>query len=495
MLRIFKCECGPPRGRRPGKLSVHIATLALLLLVGCPQTGENNAGVAPSVGWMRAADGARPNVLLLTIDTFRHDHTGWTGRWKQSFTPNLDAFATEAARFSTATTPATATRPAIASLLTGLYPGTHSVRSNTTRLDGRYSLLPEALTSAGYDTAAFYGNSLIGPKGGFQKGVSVHQEFTGYLGSLDKKIADRGVEWLQERSGAGAPFFLWLHFMDPHGPYLSAPVAMRTSVPLHDELPRKELPVATGNYGNDIIPKYQKLAAGNGSALYRRRYRAEVAWTDRQIGRVLDELAAQGFADNTLVILTADHGESLGEHDAHFQHGWYVYEASANVPLALRLPGRIEGDRVFDENVSLVDLFPTLAAGLGLPDPPASEGRDLGPLLHGRDDANPPSFVISIHENNLIAVRDGRFKLVYTPRPAPGAKAPRDFDPAGWELFDLETDPGELRNAATQFPATYQRLQAQILDWQAAHTGASTPETAPVSRDLEDRLRQLGYVD
>jgi arylsulfatase A-like enzyme len=472
-----------------------LAALALLLLAACPQGGGDSASNAPVPGWMRAEDGARPNILLLTIDTLRHDHTGWTGRWKKSFTPHLDAFATEAARFSSATTPASATRPAVASLLTGLYPGTHPVRNNKTSLDGRHILLPEVLAAAGYDTVAFYGNSLLGPKGGFQKGVEVHEDFSGYLGSLDEKIADRGVEWLQKRPHGGEPFFLWLHFMDPHGPYFSAPVAMRAKVPLHDELPRRELSIGTGNYGNGVIPKYQKLAAGNGSALYRRRYRAEVAWMDLQIGRVLSGLAAAGFADNTLVIITADHGESLGEHDAYFQHGWYVYEPSVNVPLAFRLPGRIEGGRVVDANVSLVDLFPTLAAGLALPDAPSSEGRDLSRLLQGGRDANPPSFVVSIRENKLIAVRDGRFKLVHTPRPAEGSAAPRAFDPPGWRLFDLEADPGELHDVSAQFPAMRRRLQALILDWQAGHEGPSPPPEAPVDRKLEERLRQLGYID
>ncbi len=497
-----------------------------------PDTGANPAAPDPlpsstslmKPGWMRDATGVRPNLLLITIDTLRADHVGWSERWPQSFTPNLDAFGRHSTIFLNASSAATATRPAVASLLTGLYPGRHPVRENRDRLDASALSLGELLAEAGYLSALFSGNGLIDHDGGFAQGVPTVENFARYLGSSDTRIADRAIEWLKARPANGQPFFLWLHFMDPHGPYFSAPLAARKQVPFDDGLPDHDLPVAKGNYGRHVIPKYQMLQVPRTASAYRRRYRAEVRHTDAQIGRVLAEIDRDGLRDGTLVVLTADHGEALGEHDTFFQHGWLVHEPAARVPLALRLPGRVPEGKRIDQPVSLVDLFPTLVGGLDLdvavdtvaptvdassarhrpsggtsprgPSLPA-EGRDLAPLLGGTRLPTAPVFVASARANRLVAVREGRFKLVHTPAVSRDVYRQGPVDPPGWTLFDLEKDPGELHDLANQEPRVTERLRGMIDDWEATHLPHTKQPTTSPSTDpvLEERLRKLGYTD
>ncbi len=446
---------------------------------------------------MREPSGARPNILLITIDTLRADHLGWSGRWSRSFTPNLDAFGRESTVFDHATAAATATRPSIASLLTGLYPGRHPVRENHDRLGEDAVPLGEVLASAGYASALFSGNGLIGREGGFADGIDTTRGFERYLGSADREIADHALTWLSKHTSGKPPFFLWLHFMDPHGPYLSAPPEIRREVPFTDGLPERELPTSDRDYGRNVIPKYQKLLGPPRASTYRRRYRAEVRHTDVQVGRVLDALAAAGADRDTLVIVTADHGEGLGEHTAFFQHGWLVHEPGAHVPLALRLPGRIPAGRRIEEPSSLVDVLPTLLHGLDLPAAARLEGRDLSPLLAGDRLPPTPLFIASAKKNRLVAVRAGRFKLVHTPAVPAVVRQHGPVDPPGWQLFDLAQDPGELHDIARERPDVTARLRKLIETWEATHGAAVRAAPTPATSDekLERRLRQLGYAE
>ncbi|MBM4265432.1 MAG: sulfatase [Deltaproteobacteria bacterium] len=479
------------------------AALALALLLAPPPlapTGaasERPAAERPALGWLRLEDGDRPNVLLITVDTLRADHVGRSARFPESFTPKLDALAKDSTVFRDASTTATATRPAIASLLTGLYPGRHPVRNNQDKVDDSAFLLTEGLARAGYTTASFYGNEVIGEKSGLQQGVATKDGFARYFGSSDEAIATRAIDWLRGRGRDDAPFFLWLHMMDPHGPYFSAPASAREQVPRDDGLPGKKLEAAKGNYGLGVLPRYQLLRSARDAKTYRWRYRAEVRWTDEQIGRVLAALDEMDLRGTTLVIVTADHGESLGEHEAYFQHGWNVFQPSAHVPLLFRQPGRIEAGRTIDTPVSLVDVLPTLQHGLALAPIPGVEGRDLSPLLHGAKDTGAPVFVLSACPNELVAVREGKLKLVHTPLPSRKAGRKWPFEPPGWRLYDLEKDSGELRDVSSERPEDRKRLRSLVRAWRKEHgSERATPRSPkPLDPGDEERLRQLGYID
>lgn len=475
-------------GRPSFQLAAGILATAVALSIAWAETPNRPE-------WLVRPEGRRPSILLITIDTLRADHLGWSHGAQKSITPNLDRFTQEAAVFDVATTPATATRPAIASLLTGKYPGRHTVVHNQGQLGDDDVLFPELLGEAGYENLFLYGNDLLAPDSGLTQGIQSTEGHSRYMGSADEPMASRAIEWLSAREKSPThPFFLWLHLMDPHGPYFSAPESVRDHVPRRDGLQNQVLDVADGNYARGKIPKYQRLRETLDTETYRWRYRAEIHHTDRQIGRVLEALDDLGFGKTSIVVVTADHGESLGEHDRYFQHGWDVYDPSARVPLAIRLPGIVPVGRI-EQPVSLVDIPPTLLRGLGLDAPPGIEGVDLAPLILGRPTEARPVFTRSACPNDLVSVRLGDFKLIHTP--------PREstdgwsFETPGWQLVSLSDDPEELRDASTREPRMRAHLEGLVLRWEQEHQLAERrPIPAPPTDEaLRRQLELLGYID
>lgn len=329
-----------------------------------------------------------PNVVLVTIDTLRADHVGCYGGGPGA-TPALDALAAEGLRFSNAISPVPLTRPAHASLLTGLYPPEHGVRDNLPgKLDPSIATLASRLKAAGYQTAAFVGSFLLGRGSGFEGGFDVMGDgFAHGLGDRigaraerrAEEVADEAVRFL---ASARAPFFVWVHFYDPHAPY-------------------------------DPPEPF----AGKG-------YAGEIAYTDSQVGRLVGALRARGLLDSTLFVATADHGEGLGDHGED-DHGVLVYEATLRVPLIVRGPG-IARDRVEGEPVSLVDVAPFLLD--------AGKGRLTAP-------ERKPLYFESYYGNlhfgwaPLRGIREGPKKLIFAPRS---------------ELFDLESDPRESQDLSQE---------------------------------------------
>ncbi len=467
--------------------------VAWMLAAASPARVDPSAERGEASTWLRLDDGTRASVLLITVDTLRADHLGGAAGG-ESFTPHLDRLASTAVVFDAASTPATATRPAIASLLTGRYPGAHDVVHNQGRLRPDDRLLGEVFADAGYETVMFYGNDLLGRDSGFAQGFETAESFARLLGSADEAVASRAVAFLDDRPDDAPPFFLWLHFMDPHGPYFSAPPEARRRVPVDDGRPNEALAVADGNYPRGAIPKYQALRDRPGTATYRRRYRAEVHHTDAQIGRVLDALHRSGLADDTAILFTADHGESLGEHDLFFQHGWGVYEVSARVPLLVRGPAERTAPRRVPQAVSLVDLAPTLAAALEQVLPPETEGVDLAPLLRGESGAPVPVFTLSACPNQEVAVRAGDLKLIHRPERAPFGGW--SFEPPGWWLFDVARDPAELVDLAVERPEDVERLRPLVERWEREHgiDGSRHRSVQEPDAALQRQLEALGYV-
>ena len=281
--------------------------------------------LAIAAALLGAAAPSRPNVLLLSIDTLRADHVGAYGA-PQGSTPALDALAGDGLRFENAISPVPLTRPAHASLLTGLLPPEHGIRDNLpAKLDPSIPTLATRLKAEGYHTAAFVGSFLLGRGSGLEAGFDVFGDGsnagTGDLvgAGAERRAEAVAAEALEFLSTARAPFFLWVHFYDPHAPY-DPPGAF----------------------------------SGNG-------YAGEIAYANSQAGRILDRLRALGLADSTLVVATADHGEGLGDHGED-EHGVLVYEETLRVPLIVRGPGIAPG-RVEREPVSLSHIAPFLLEG------------------------------------------------------------------------------------------------------------------------------------
>ncbi len=400
----------------------------------------------------------RPNVLLITIDTLRADHLGCYG-YTLARTPNIDRLAREGVRCENAAAAAPITLPSHSSILTGLLPPAHGVRDNGAyALGDRAVTLAERLKAAGYATQAFVSAVILGRR------YNLTQGFDGYDDDLwaedapklflvrdrrGTKTAGRFLSWFDrwKASRPRPPFFAWVHFYDPHAPY----------APLAEDAVLAPTP-----------------------------YDGEIAGADRAVGMLLDRLRREGLLDDTLVVLTADHGESLGEHGER-THAIFVYDATIHVPLILRYPRKLPGGRTYGGPVSSVDIVPTVLAALGLPGGGETQGLDLLPALRG-DVAPParPQYVESLLSEvgfgmaPLAGVRSKGFKWIRAPRP---------------ELYDLKADPKELRNLVASDPRRAAALDRQ-LDAILADSRRRSIETAgnPMTRETMENLVSLGYL-
>ncbi len=430
----------------------------LLLTVGCSR--------APS------------RVVLITIDTLRADHVGPRGG-VPSLTPALDALARDGVVYQDAITNCVVTRCAHVSLLTGLYPWRHGVLDNSSRYEG--DSLPQRLRARGIATGAVV-SSL--PAKGLLPGFEwSHEGFAAaeagrraYPVKLPEQTTQAAAKFLEKR-GAG-PFLLWVHYFPPHGPYtppqpllrgLSAPAGVR-------------LQVGTRNYERDRIPAYQALPDVFDSGEYRRRYAGHVRYVDTFVGRLLDRLRKDGLYQDTLIVVTSDHGESLGEHGWYFQHGNLAYDEQARVPLIVKWPRRRDAGTLVSAPVELVDVAPTLAAFMGL-----SGFASDGAPLPGPGPARSRLRFTQSNDAELAAVYEGALKLIWKRGPT----AYTDHSYPVLELFRLSQDAGETRNIATAEPESASRLADELRRRYAALQARPRP---PAS-EVEEQLRSLGYVN
>ena len=349
---------------------------------------------------------ARPNVLLITIDTLRADRLGTYG-YALSTSPRIDRLAASGVVFERAIAAASTTAPAHASIMTSRYTREHSIGYN----NGGTKLIDPTLASrfrdAGYATAAFVGNLMLQPRTGFDRGFDV---FDGELSEpesnrelvFERVASDTSalaLSWLREVA-AEQPFFLWVHYQDPHGPYTPPPEFRSLRVaPSSGEKPLRVMPSEDGWGG---IPSYQ---AQDGLALpsdYESLYAGEILYADHWVGRLLDAVDAHSSGRPAIVLLTADHGESLGEQDRWFSHGFSTLPSLAHVPFILRAPGLAPGRS--KATVSHVDVLPTLLELAGLPLPEQHSGTALGPVLRGESEL-PDRFVFSDIGTEVTAYR------------------------------------------------------------------------------------------
>lgn len=428
----------PRRLAGPGVLCL----LGLALWVGC--RGGGGSGDRPT------------NLLVITLDTLRADRLGSYG-YAAGATPNLDALAARGLRFTRAATVTPLTLPAHSSLLTGTFPAYHGVRDNGGfYLGEEQETLAEALRATGMRTGGFVGAFVLDSRWGIAQGFDhFFDDFD--LTEFDQapgmdaiqrpgaEVVEHAVAWLGEEPEK--PFFAWVHLYDPHAPY-EAPEPYRSRFP----------------------------ATASGA------YDAEIAATDALVGRLLGALENDGRLEQTLVVVLADHGEMLGEHGEQ-THGFFVYDAAVRIPLLLAGPGIDPG--VIADQVRIIDVMPTVLASLGVAAPAAVQGVDLAPLARGerlRLVAIAESWFPRYHYgwSELVAIQDGRHKLIRAPRR---------------EVYDLERDPAERANLASQESGRAGQMEAtldRLLVRFAGQAAAKGP--APVDAETAARLAALGYA-
>jgi arylsulfatase A-like enzyme/Flp pilus assembly protein TadD len=410
---------------------------------------------------LRAAVKPQPNVVFITIDTLRADHLGCYG-YKLIRTPNIDALAAHSVRFERAYTPVPVTLPAHTAIFTGTYPtlsGMHDFSGN--KLNPSQATLASVLKQHGYATAAVIGSAVLDSRFGLNKGFDFYYDHFDFnrlqesnLEEMERPgnvVADVALEWLGKNYKTS--FFLWMHLYDPHYPY-------RPPTPFSEQY--KDRP-----------------------------YDGEIAFADSQVGRLIAFLKAKGLYENTMIVLTGDHGESLGEHGEK-THGFFVYNATLHVPVIIHLPGN-DGAKVLPELVNLTDLMPTVLQVLKVDIPPPVQGHSLLPWMKPtwtptpRKDEDSRSlyaetFLPRIHFNwsELRSVETEKYQFIQAPKP---------------ELYDLSTDPAETRNLYTDKKAVAEELHARLntLIHQYS-TDQELAEKTGLDPALMERLKSLGYA-
>lgn len=321
-------------------------------------------------------ESSRWNVLLISIDTLRRDHLSAYGYSRQT-SPEIDRFARESSLFLNACSAAPLTVPSVTSILTSTYYSQHQVRDNRSSYDGRFPTLAEVLRKSGYSTAAFVGNAVLRPNRKLNPGFDVYNAFLPSA-EVNRRLPERNagqlntaaLTWLKSHSNER--FFLWLHYQDPHAPYVPPPDVAT----LFDPPPSgKNLPVVADETGAGGIPEYARIPGVFDPGVYTARYDAEIHYVDSKIGEVLKAVRDLGIAGRTLIVLTADHGESLGEGDHYFAHGHNVTPELTDVPLIVSVPGSKPAR--YSQVVSTVDIAPTIVKFAGTQAPKTFQGRPL----------------------------------------------------------------------------------------------------------------------
>jgi len=447
--------------------------VALVAAAGCGDTSDAPApsaapNVASSAGVPVAPGAARGfHVLLITLDTVRADHLGCYG-YTRAATPAIDALASRAVRFDEALTPVPITLPSHATMLTGLLPPQHRVRLNGVhRLDPSYTTLAEVLGAEGYVSGAFVSASVLDHSRGLDQGFSVYDDdlgtgaLEGGAGSAERpaaRVTDAALAWLEKVVPLDSPFFAWIHYFDAHDPY--------TPPPPFDETFR-DAP-----------------------------YDGEIAAVDRELARVLAFLDENGLRDRTLIVLTADHGEGLGQHGER-THAHLIYRSTMHVPLLVAPGSLLTGARrVSDRAVSTADLFPTILDLLGVAAPAA-------PSIEGGGEHAFASVSLLEESSRTVPVTRAVYLETLWPHLMHGwapihglsRRTEKLIDAPVPEFYDLARDPGEAENLLEKGspPAgalTELRVEmAKAVATQAAPAAREKPDAAAV-----ERLRSLGYL-
>lgn len=416
-----------------------------------------------------------PNVLLVTIDTLRADRCSSYG-YPLPTTPRLDAAAARGIRFELAYAPMSLTGPSHSTMFTSQYPITHGVVRNGYRLGEEAIVLAEMLRARGYETAAVVSSFAVNSRFGLGQGFGVYHDRFDEVGTVDprqwngqwlgkgfdrraNRTTDHAIRWLDRHGSSAKSFFLWVHYFDPHSPY-DPPEPFRS----------RFAPAGETSHGRPVGT-----------------YDGEVAFTDQELGRLLDHLDRSGLGEGTLLVVTSDHGEGLKQH-GRMEHGYTVYEEEMRVPLVFRWPGRIPAGRTIPGPVELVDLLPTLLDLLGVHVEGALfEGVSIAEALRGGHPADPARKVF-VHRQPIrkgdrrveqFGVRHGTYKYIE-------GEAEEER-----ELYDLATDPGEKQNLCGELRDKCDELRVALQVWKQSRGEAAEQEISP---EDHESLKALGYV-
>ncbi|HEX6200325.1 MAG TPA: sulfatase [Thermoanaerobaculia bacterium] len=461
-----------PRRYRAVAAAIVAVVIALGALAALP--GRPAAGAEPERRGPRF-----PNVLLVSIDTLRTDRLSAYG-YERPTSPEIDRLLGLGTWFTDARTVEPLTSPASCSLLTSRFPHEHGSTRNGLRLRPGLDSLPKLLEQRGYDTAAFVGNwtlrnSLSGLAEHFDE---YHEVFTRrrWFGMFNEEATGEDltadtVAWIEEHreDAPERPYFVWVHYVEPHAPYrFWESFARKLRIEFERGVPKSD------------------------------RYDTEIAYTDREVGRLLRALGGgDGLPEDTLVLFVADHGESLGQH-GYWGHGRHLYEDSLHIPMGLVWPGRVPAGKI-DDPALIIDLAPTVLGLLGLPEPDGFRGFDWSRVFRG--DAEAPDRVgyfqahkgaVQFDHTSEAARADG---LLEVGKVTGSKKEILDVVSGAVRIYDFRADPGEVRNLAPAGAKPSPDLATWLQAVRAGLRASSDIPAAKLDAESRERLRALGYVD
>ncbi len=434
----------------------------------------------------------RPNVLFLIVDTLRADHLGCYG-YSRDTSPHLDDLSRNALLFEDVTAQAPWTNPSVVSLFTSLYPSSHHLM--TLKSDGKLRSLDEKIITLtqivkeeGYRTGAFTANPWLSAGIGLERGFDMYRDLP--MKTPANRLNSIALEWIRSLQGAD-PFFLYIQYMDVHGPY-------QPSQP-YDTMYRSNKP---GRHlspeERERMPDYLRIEGLQTLEGYIARYDGGIRFWDECLGTFLDALSTEGYLSNTILVVTADHGEEFLDHGG-FNHGSTLYEEQLRVPLILRIPepagtarnvlnrGRI------DDPVELVDVLPTLLSLIDIPSIDQFQGDDLTDLIRGSGWQAEPVFGegavgfggLPLPEGRLVSVRINDHKLIF------------NLDTKDPRLYDISSDPGERTNRADSSPAVEEEIHDRLRVWiESCKRDGERYESGELEtgQDVLEDLRALGYL-
>lgn len=440
-------------------------------------------------------------VFLITVDTLRADHLGSYG-YPRRTSPFLDGLAAEGVLFERAFAQWPKTGTSLASLFVGRYPqNTGMTHHAAIEIPQQYVTLPELFRQAGYTTLGVVGNAVLDSDLGWDQGFDEYVQ----PWRLVEQLPESRREWkkllsarslnelampLLEKHAADDKLFVWLHYMDPHGPFYL--------LEWDGENPFIDDQYYTGDQRvGSWFPRRSWIDDNDDVRFYVAQYDANVLVTDTYVEAFLARATELGLLEDALVIFTADHGEALGQHE-YMGHGKVPYNTGVHVPLLFYSPESLSSGTRVDAPVELVDVYPTLRDIIASSDAPSDlDGQSMNSLLFGEEEPSPEEFKYAFSGAgvgkgrwyNFRMVQDDRWKLIFHPRRGNAYPSPH------YELYDLANDPGETLNLVHEETDQARRLQAQLERWmESAADVAPGEEGKDQGEKMRKILKALGYV-
>jgi arylsulfatase A-like enzyme len=449
--------------------------------------GSLTAPLAPGLwlsGCARSQPPKGPNVILIIVDTLRPDHLGCYG-YSRNTSPNIDLFAAQSLLFENCFSHAPSTSASVASILSGFLPHETKVTNRTT-MPPQIQTLPLILQDHRYKTTAVVSNYVFRDKRGWNNGFDIYDaEMKGH--ELNRDIPERIAEHTTDRAikvlkkSRKDNLFMWIHYQDPHGPY--TPPENFGKLFKSTALKPRLLKLNDTSSGRRGIPKYQKLGDNRDFHHYVSQYDAEIRYTDEHLKRFFDTLKQLGLYYDSLIILTADHGEGMGEHDYYFAHGEYLYNTLTHVPLIIKCPAELTGRKT--DFVQHIDVVPTILKNLHIDPDPRLRGCDLRTEIPVGREIFAKMETGMVRDNFKYSILADGFKLIHTPL----------YD--RYELYNMTEDFNEEHDLVneTAYSQIRQELKIRLKRLRKQDLLRLGTINSPKLTDEElEKLKSLGYV-